>query len=78
MSQKLHPHQDPVWSATWAWIMRQHESGGLDEAARFEFEQWLEADPAHREVYGKASQLWSLAGLIPPVNAIDSPINDGE
>lgn len=64
---------DPVWQAAWTWVRRQHERGGLDDAARDEFARWLAADPVHRKTHGEAARLWLLVGLVPPANDVPSP-----
>jgi ferric-dicitrate binding protein FerR (iron transport regulator) len=64
---------DPVWQAAWTWVRRQHERGGLDDAARGELARWLAADPVHRKTHGEAARLWLLVGLVPPANDVPSP-----
>jgi len=58
-------HNDVVWNTAWEWVVREHEQP-LDAAARQQLTAWLDADPAHRTAYEKASHRWLLAGLIPP------------
>ncbi|RST55762.1 FecR/PupR family sigma factor regulator [Variovorax sp. MHTC-1] len=65
--------RDPIWQAAWAWARRQHEPGGLDDAARLELAQWLAADAAHRKTYEEAARLWLMVGLVPPANNIPDP-----
>lgn len=64
---------DPAWDRAWSWVLRQHERETFDATAQAELAQWLQADPAHRQAYDKASRLWLLAGFVPPVNDIDMP-----
>ncbi len=64
---------DPVWQAAWTWVRNQHECGGLCDAARGEFLQWLAADPLHRKTYDEAGRLWLLVGLVPPANDVPPP-----
>lgn len=63
---------DPVWRAAWAWVRREHDREGFDEAARVELVTWLLADPRHRKAYDKAAHLWLLAGLVPPVVDVEA------
>jgi ferric-dicitrate binding protein FerR (iron transport regulator) len=69
---------NPLWSAAWAWVMREHEIP-LDASARSDLNTWLRANAAHRYAYEEASQLWLMAGLIPPASSDphdpDSPDN---
>jgi len=67
---------DPVWQIAWTWVRRQHERGGLGEAAGKELAQWLAADPLHRKTYDEAARLWLLVGLVPPANDVPAP-DDG-
>jgi transmembrane sensor len=65
--------EDPVWSAAWSWVIRQHAPEGFDAGAAAELARWLEADPLHRKAYDKAGRLWLLTGLVPPRNDIEIP-----
>jgi transmembrane sensor len=58
---------DPVWQAAWSWVMREHEQA-LTEAQRAELMRWLDGDERHRAAYQKASRVWLLSGLVPPVH----------
>ncbi len=73
MGEEVNPKQDPVWDTAWSWVMHPHEHQGFDAAAEAELACWLAADPAHRQVYDKASRLWLIAGLVPPDNDIGIP-----
>jgi len=73
MGEEVNPKQDPIWDIAWSWVTRQHERQSFDAAAEAELAHWLAADPAHRHAYDKASRLWLMAGLVPPVNDIDIP-----
>lgn len=73
MSEEIDPKPDPVWDAAWSWVMRQHERESFDAGAEAELARWLAADRLHRQAYDKASRLWLMAGLVPPVNEIDIP-----
>ncbi len=64
---------DPLWSAAWQWVQREHDHAHFDAAARAEMTAWLLADPAHRKAYDKAARLWLLAGLVPPANDLGEP-----
>jgi ferric-dicitrate binding protein FerR (iron transport regulator) len=55
---------DPVWQAAWSWVQREHEKT-MDTVARVQFDDWLQAEAAHRDAYEEASSLWLLAGLVP-------------
>jgi len=73
MGEEVNPKQDPVWDIAWSWVMHQHEHQGSDVAAEVELARWLASDPAHHQAYEKASRLWLMAGLVPPVNDVDIP-----
>jgi transmembrane sensor len=64
---------DPLWSAAWQWVQREHDREHFDAAARAEMTAWLLADPLHRKAYDKAARLWLLAGLVPPANDLGEP-----
>lgn len=55
---------DPVWSAAWSWVIREHEQP-LDEVARSELVAWLKANPLHLASYEEASRIWLAAALVP-------------
>jgi ferric-dicitrate binding protein FerR (iron transport regulator) len=57
---------DPIWSAAWQWVQREHDRENFDAASRAEMTAWLVADSLHRKAYDKAARLWLLAGLVPP------------
>lgn len=63
---------DLIWQAAWAWVRREHDRDGFDEAARADMVRWLLADPAHRKAYDKAARLWLLAGLVPPTIDVEA------
>lgn len=65
--------RDWIWNAAWSWVTRQHEKNSFDSRTQAEFAQWLAADPAHRQAYEQASDLWLIAGLVPPANDIVHP-----
>lgn len=58
---------DIAWEQAVSWIMRQHESQ-LDEVDLKIMKTWLQEDPLHQKVYGKARALWVATGLIPSVD----------
>lgn len=58
---------DPVWQTAWNWVMREHEQA-LTDAQREELMRWLDDDERHRAAHQKASRLWLLSGLVPPVH----------
>lgn len=64
---------DPIWEAAWAWVVRHHEEKYADEATAHALARWLAEDPRHREAYQKASRLWLMAGLVPPVGDVEIP-----
>jgi transmembrane sensor len=71
MCDEVSPKQTPVWDLAWSWVIRQHERDSFDAAAAAELACWLATDPIHRQVFDKASRLWLMAGLVPPVNDLD-------
>jgi len=58
---------DPVWQTAWRWVLREHEQP-LSEDQRDELMRWLDDDARHLAAHQKASRLWLLGGLVPPVN----------
>lgn len=55
---------DPLWSAAWQWVVREHEQP-LDPAERAGLAAWLAEDRAHRLAYEEASRIWLAAALVP-------------
>lgn len=70
---KTDKDHDPVWQAAWTWVRRQHERGGLGDAASEELARWLAESPLHRKTYDEAARLWLLVGLVPPANDVPPP-----
>lgn len=73
MGSTEHDHHDPIWEAAWAWVVRHHEDKYADDATTQALAQWLAADPRHCDAYQKASRLWLMAGLVPPVGDVGIP-----
>ena len=65
---------DPVWLEAWHWVMLEHEQTWTDGQSA-EFAQWLAADPLHKVRHEEASQLWLLAGVVPPME-VDTAAQD--
>lgn len=66
---------DPVWQAAWDWVMREHEQA-LTEAQQAGLRRWLDDDARHRVAYEKASRVWLLSGLVPPVHGSGGSLPD--
>ena len=73
MTENSDTSQKRIWDEAWAWVQQQHGRELSDLIEQTEFLAWLAADPAHRDAYNKASQLWLLTGLVPPTHPIDNP-----
>lgn len=76
MGNDIDPSTDPIWETAMSWVVRQHERETFDASAQDELDHWLQADPAHRQAYDKASCLWHLAGFVPPASDIEIPGTD--
>lgn len=66
-------NNDPVWSAAWTWVRRQHDGDGLCEEEQRQLIGWLGQNPQNRKAYDRAAKLWLLSGLVPPANDIPIP-----
>jgi len=73
MDQDMQPPHDATWQAAWAWVQRQHETPDLPATDQAALVAWLNAAPAHWAAYERASKVWLMTGLVPPVNDIDLP-----
>lgn len=65
---------EEVWRQAWSWVQRQHETLDLPPDDLAALAAWLAVSPSHRAAYAHASQIWLLAGLVPPVH--DMPGDD--